>query len=74
MRGQPGTDPIGKARAGIRLVDHERHSASPGSEVGREGGVPAKANDDLSPEPIEQSLGLAGSAPRTRDHAREVAR
>ena len=48
--GHPGADPVGQARAGVRLVDHDGDPAPPRGEVERGADVAADANQHVGPD------------------------
>jgi hypothetical protein len=57
MRGEPGTDPVGESRLGIRLVHDDRDPAAPGGQVGRGRHVPAEADERLCSGAVERGGG-----------------
>ena len=59
--GHPGTEPVGDAGHRVALVDHDRHAALAGGEVGRHRHVAAEADDDVGADAVDH---LEGGGPR----------
>ena len=83
--GPGGAQPVGQPRAGVLLMDDDRHPGLPGGQVGRGRHVAAEADDDVGPDrlnglrgradrlsqPVRQTQQVSAGTPRQRDPGNE---
>jgi hypothetical protein len=66
------TDLVGPARTGVRLVHHNRHAATAGSQVGGHRHVAAEPDDDVGVDIVEHRAGLFHGATHPQRQPQQI--
>ncbi len=74
----PGPHPIGQPRAGVGLVDHDRHAApasraAAGGEVGGQRHIAAEADDHIGLDAVQDRPGLSHRSPHAQRQPHQIA-